>query len=131
MLLFVLTACPTACAEYVLLGTGALLEGQVERATDRIVLRGPGSEVILRPNEVLCVAGSPLEVYEWIRRERVTDFEGRLYLANWSIKNKLWPQAARELLDARQANPRDPRLAILERRLDELSARPARAEPLG
>lgn len=108
---------------------GSLLEGTVRRTADEIVIQQPGGAIRLRHAEVAHVGRSPLEVYSWLRAQRVGSRgspEEHLALADWSIDKGLWPQAARELLDARQLAPRSRRLAVLERRFDELTRpRPA------
>ncbi|MEO0532209.1 MAG: hypothetical protein AAF266_16810, partial [Planctomycetota bacterium] len=114
----------TATAETVLLHNGSLLEGEVRRTGDELLVANNGSTIRLRRSEVAHVAESALAVYEWRRSDGSEGLVERLTLAEWAMRNGLFPQAARELLDARQLAPRSRRLALLERRLDELM-RPA------
>lgn len=120
-------------ADVVLLQNGSLLEGAVQRLPDEVVLKQPGGVIRLRASEVAQVATDAVSVYEWLRKTRIGprgSSEEHLALAGWAIDNRLWPQAARELLDARQANPSSRRLAVLELRFDELTrARPGPPEP--
>lgn len=117
--LLVASAAP---AEVVLLHNGAVFEGAVERTPDAVVVEGEGSYFRLRAAEVAIVAESTVAAYEWKRGQigkgGLTAID-HLELADWALLNRLWPQAARELLDARQLAPSSQRLALLERRLDE------------
>jgi len=129
----VATLATPAGAEVVLLTNGSLLQGRVERrAGEEVVVHQPGGAILLPSTEVLCVDQSPLAVYEWLRAQRVGEGPAvgqHLALADWAMENRLWPQAARELIDARQLDPRDRRLALLERRFDELT-RPRPTAPM-
>ena len=113
-----------------MLANGALLEGSVERTPDEVVVRQDGGEVRLRPGRVVHVAATPVAIYEHLRAQFGTDAEGHLQLADWAIDNRLWPQAALELLEARQLDPRSRRLELLERRLDVLSQPPPSTSPV-
>lgn len=128
-----LAVAPLAEGEVVLLQNGSLFEGVVERSADGVLVQGEGSLVRLRPADVAYVGESAAHAYEWRRgqAERTgSDAPAHLALADWAIKNRLWPQAARELLEARALDPASRRLALLERRLDELT-RPVAPTPRG
>lgn len=136
-LLILAFATSFAGAEVVLLHNGSLLEGRVEWASESITLHQPGGVLRLRKGDVRHTADSALAVYELLRTETTTGgatVDTHLALADWALVNSLWPQAARELLDARQLDPRSRRLGLLENRLDELTRpKPApnpTAEPL-
>lgn len=105
-----------------MLHNGALFEGAVERSPEGVSVEGNGSLIRLRNTEVAFVGGSSVEAYEW-KRAQVGQggltVEDHLALADWALQNRLLPQAARELLDARQLAPASRRLELLERRLDE------------
>lgn len=124
---------PSAPADVVLLHNGSLLEGSVQRLPDEVILKQPGGVIRLRATEVAQVSTDAIAVYEWLRKTRIGprgSSEEHLALAGWAIDNRLWPQAARELLDARQVNPNSRRLAVLERRFDELTRpKPVASEP--
>ncbi|TWT95913.1 hypothetical protein Pla108_29900 [Botrimarina colliarenosi] len=110
-----------------LLHNGSLLEGAVERSPEGVAIQGEGSFLRLRGAEVAYVADSTVGAYEWKRGQAARDgldATDHLELADWALQNRLLPQAARELLDARQLVPRSGRLDLLERRLDE-ALRPA------
>ncbi|QDT68305.1 hypothetical protein MalM25_12260 [Planctomycetes bacterium MalM25] len=126
-----------AGAEVVLLHNGSLLEGRIEWASESLTLHKPGGALRLRKGDVRHTADSALAVYELLRTETTAGgatADTHLVLADWAIVNSLWPQAARELLDARQLDPRSRRLELLENRLDELTRpKPAsspRAQPV-
>ncbi len=110
-------------AEVVLLHNGGVFEGAVERSAEAISVEGQGSLIRLRSADVAYVADSLLAAYEWKRGQMgqggLTAID-HLELADWAIENRLWEQAARELLDARQLVPQSGRLGLLERRLDEV-----------
>lgn len=119
-----ITACLTvgAAGEVVLLQNGATLSGSVATTNSGLEVRGSGTAIRLRSEEIAFVGTTAESVYEWLRGQ----FEGpaisgleHLRLADWCLENSLHAQAARELLDARQAGTRNPRLDLLERRLDE------------
>lgn len=119
-----LTLAIPARAEIVLLQNGSVLEGRVEQLPDEVILKQPGGMIRLRSAEVAHVGPSLVAVYDWLRQSRIGrrgSSEKHLALADWAIDNQLWPQAARELLDARPYNPGSGRLALLERRFDELT----------
>lgn len=113
-----------ARGEVVMLASGSLIEGTVQELAEVVIVRQGDDSLRLRASEVVHVGESKLAVYEYLRGRSPGDdtkIERHLRLANWAMVNQLLPQAALELLEARQANPRDRRLAVLERRLDELT----------
>ena len=59
--------------------------------------------------------------------EKVAD---HLRLAEWCIRYELRAEAGRELAEARRLDPDQPRLALLERRLEKMSE-PAGGEGIG
>ena len=129
-----LALCGGAAAEAVLLENGSVVSGETRRDGDSVVVRvSAGGEVRLRSSDVAVVRPSLIEVYDWLRAERsqgAVATEDHLDLAEWCLRNSLWPQASRELLDARSLDPGSERVALLERRLMMLSKpRPASELP--
>lgn len=105
-----------------LLRNGNMLTGQVSHEGGRLRLVGKGREVWLETAHVATTAGSPEELYRW-QREQFTPptVQDHLWLANWCLKQALFPQASRELLDARALSPGDPRVTALERQMQQLA----------
>lgn len=111
-------------ADCVLLHNGSLLEGRLDWGGDSLTLHQPGGAIRLRKSDVRHTADSALAIYEFLRADSIAGepaAETHLALADWALVNSLWPQAARELLDARRLDPRSRRLDLLEHRLDELT----------
>jgi len=108
-----------------LLTNGGVLKGQISRAGDRWIVKNSNSMMQVPISSVDRACRSMDEAYDVQRNriERPTSAtadhraEAHLALADWCLRFDLFPQAARELLDARGLDPRHPRLALLERRL--------------
>lgn len=122
-----LVAAATACADVLLLRTGAIVEGRAESVGDDVVIHHGDGALRMPADSIAVIVDSRLEAYDWLRSREITATPRvgeHLRLADWAIRNQLWPQAARELLEARQLAPRHARLELLERRLAELSRPP-------
>ncbi|TWT67727.1 hypothetical protein Pla123a_42830 [Posidoniimonas polymericola] len=113
----------------VLLHNGNVMTGRVSRSGGRVLLSNVGSQLWLEESAIAHEAATLEEVYQWkraaIKRPTVND---HLRLASWCLEQRLMPQASRELLEARVADPTDRRVAVLERRLFE-SSRPRQSDP--
>lgn len=123
-----------APADCVLLHNGSLLEGEIAWGGESLTLNQPGGAIRLRKADIRHTGDSALSIYELLRSETTADgatAETHLALADWALANALWPQAARELLDARVLDPRSRRLELLEKRLDELTRPQPAAIPAG
>ncbi len=106
-----------------MVASGALIEGEVQREPEAVLVRQGSDSIRLRAAEVVHIAESPLAIYEYLRQRSAADgwdATQHVRLAQWAMSNDLLPQAALELLEARQLDPRERRLELLERRLDEL-----------
>ncbi|MEM9184932.1 MAG: hypothetical protein AAGB00_00380 [Planctomycetota bacterium] len=104
----------------VLLKNGEVLFGGVTVEGGRYRIASTGSEIWIPHEQVQKIARSLLELYDWRRGQiRPPTAGGHLRLADWCINQELWPQAAREMLSARELAPQDPRLAPVEQRLAE------------
>ena len=65
------------------------------------------------------------EAYEFRRQQIKGDKAAdHLRLAEWCIRYELRAEAGRELAEARRLEPDQPRLALLERRLEKEGSRP-------
>lgn len=120
---FVLISCAEA-AQHVLLHNGNVVSGEVRLVDQQYRVTNPGSEMRLRPETVALVANSPAELYDFRRRQMASPVAAQhLQLAEWCIRNELWNEAARELLDARQLalgqSSLLARIEVAERRLFE------------
>lgn len=111
----------TVCAQQpacLLLRNGNVLEGRVRYVGGHYRVLGEGSELRVPPDEVATVAPSLDAVYSWRRAQlSAPTVDDHVALAAWCLDQELWPQASRELLDARALAPRDARIARLQWRL--------------
>ena len=106
--------------QLVVLRNGEVLHGSVINAGQRVLVVLPGREISLRPADVDVVAATLEEAYRLkLSKTRPTDVEGRLDLAAWCIRHRLWANAQIELAAARSVNDASPRLMALERRLQK------------
>ncbi len=110
---------------FLVLQDGGVLTGQITRAADwYVVARGAGQMQIAQ-SRVLLVCRKLEEAYEFRRQQIGGDKAAdHLRLAEWCIRYDLRAEAGRELADARRLEPDQPRLALLERRLEKGSGRP-------
>lgn len=102
----------------VVLRSGGVLHGQVSVSGERYVVTRPNSVVDVPAPQVLLVASSMDDAYLRQRQQLPRDTpEAHLALAEWCLRYDLVDPAKQELADARHLDPRDPRAALLERRL--------------
>lgn len=114
----------------VLLRNGQVLAGKVARAGDYYYVSMPRSEIRLKAGDVEKVAKRPEELYEFKRTKlRLGELRDHLDLAEWCVEQKLLEQAAEQLALARSLDPRHPRIALVERRL-ELARQPVAERPV-
>ena len=100
--------------------------GKITRAADWYVVTHGGGQMQIAQKRVMLVCRTLEEAYEFRRHqidgEKVAD---HLRLAEWCIRYELRAEAGRELAEARRIDPDQPRLALLERRLEKMGDRPA------
>src|SRR4051812_953269 len=108
-----------------LLEDGGVLTGQITRAAGWYTVARGGGEMQIAEKRVMVVCRTLGEAYESRRRqiggEKVGD---HLRLAEWCIRYDLRAEAGRELAEVRRLDPDQPRLAVLERRLEKGDGRP-------
>jgi hypothetical protein len=117
-----LVVCPAVALageqSVVVLGNGGVLHGKVAIRGERYEVTTSHSVVEVPAAQVLLVADSMLDAYQRQRQQLPRDTsEAHLGLAEWCLRYDLLQPAAQELADARRLDPRDPRVALLERRL--------------
>ncbi|MEX2093208.1 MAG: hypothetical protein WD971_11050 [Pirellulales bacterium] len=113
----------------VVLRSGGVLHGKVSVSGERYVVTQPKSVVDVPAPQVLLVANSMDDAYQRQRQQLPHDTtEAHLGLAEWCLRYNLINPAAQELIDARRLDPRDPRVALLERRL-AVASQPKRKSP--
>jgi hypothetical protein len=106
-----------------------VLRGKVTRDGEFYYVSNEHGELRLAAGQVEMAVASLDEAYQR-KRERIAmgDAEGRLRLAAWCLRNHMVGYAAEEILAARGLDPRDPRIAQLERQMDMATSPPT--EPL-
>jgi hypothetical protein len=107
-----------AAPQVLVLQDGGVLTGTISLVNERYVLTRGGTAIEIPAAKVLIACNSLEEAYD-ARRKQIErpSAEAHLALAEWCLRYRLAPQAARELLAARGMEPKHPRLALLERRL--------------
>jgi hypothetical protein len=104
--------------QLVVLRNGEVLTGRISREADRYVITRQGSEARLPTRDVDFVCQSRDEAYTIQQRRMVPDrVEDHLNLATWCMKQGLNGYAARELTAAMTIDPKNPRVAALDDRL--------------
>jgi len=95
-----------------------VLRGKISRVADHYLVAVPGGEIRVRASEVELFCHDLDEGY---RRKRAAMQQGtateHLALAEWCIRQELLGYAAREVIDARAADPTHPKIILVERRL--------------
>ena len=99
-----------------------VVRGKISRVADHYLVAVPGGEIRIRASEVELFCDNLDEGY---RRKHAAMQQGNaaqhLALAEWCVRQGLLGYAARELYDARTADPTHPRIALVERRLRRTS----------
>lgn len=104
--------------QVVVLRNGNVLHGEVYSLGDQYRVVTKVSEIRLWVREVERIAPTLTEAYEAKRLEvRPGSPEDHLRLAAWAIRQEMWPQAAREINDARTLAPQHPALPGFDVRL--------------
>ncbi|HEX7449053.1 MAG TPA: hypothetical protein VF306_15985 [Pirellulales bacterium] len=102
-----------------LLRNGEVLAGRITHAGDYYFIARPRGDLRLRSAEVEFVAADLKEIYQRKRRQiEPRDAHAHLDLAEWCVQQDLLEQAAGELSEAIQIEPRHPRRGLVERRLE-------------
>ncbi len=121
--------------DILVLRNGELLEGRITRQDDRYVVSLTDGEIRLSVHEVDFLCHSLQEAYD-VQSRRITGqrIEDRLHLASWCLRHNLTGPAAQELAAAMAIDPNDVRVAVLDRRLQEMlhptqESESAEAEP--
>ena len=102
-----------------LLKNQQVLAGTATRLGDFYHLSlGNTGEIRIPKGDVVYQGTDLLDVYEFkVASLPARPLEGHLSLADWCIRQKLFPQAATQLVKAMAIKPKDPRIAQLEERL--------------
>jgi hypothetical protein len=119
--------------QFLVLRNGEVLSGRITRDGDRYVLAGEGSQMRFPSREVDFTCGTLDEAYSIQERRVVAGrIEDRLNLADWCLRQGLTGYAARELSAAMVLDARNPRVALLEGRLQRAIEGEARSadEPI-
>lgn len=128
LIVLCLLAGPSAWAQVALkpqagllvLRNGQVLHGEITQAGDYyVVTLGETGEVRLKTAEVEALCGSLEEAYEFkVRRLSGTSAAQHLELAEWCLRHNLTGRSAEQVVAASRLAPDDPRLKLIERRLE-------------
>ncbi len=117
-------------AGVLLLNNGELIEGTITASGDRYDVSGRDSEIRIKRSDV---AYAGRDAYECYLHKRTGIEQGRvqdhLELAEWCLKNGLVEPAEKELAAARAADPRHPKIRLLEPRLELAKQAPREPPP--
>lgn len=112
-----------------LLHNGEVLGGKITRAGDHFFVSMEDGEIRIKTADVRMFCDTLDEGYQ---RQRAHIRNGtaidHLDLAEWCLRNQLLGHAAQELSQAMRLDPRQPRIPLIERRL-ELAHKPPQALP--
>jgi hypothetical protein len=105
----------------VVLRNGEVLTGQIHAAkNDRVTVRMPRGEISVRQAEVDVIASTLDDAYaRKLAKIPPTDIEAHLDLAAWCVRHGLFGNAAVELTTAISIQPRHPRIAMIQRHLQQ------------
>jgi len=97
---------------------GQVLAGEITQAGDHYYLTLPTGEISVRATEVAFRCADLGEAY-LRRRESINAarLDERIKLVEWCLQYDLYAPAAREIAEAKQQWPNDPRIGALERRM--------------
>lgn len=110
-----------------LLRNGHVLEGKIVRDGQRYYVTLPHGEIRVKESDVLLVCKTLDECYH---RRRLAlpssqiDVRGHLDLAEWCIDHGLLGYAVDQLMTAVQIDPKNPRINLVERRLELAQQQP-------
>lgn len=115
---------PTATNRFVILRNGQVLEGRVLLLGDRYqVTLESGAEMRVTTRQVEFCADSMEQAFEMKRSElSPNSVRARLELVEWGLNHRLYEQAASELTTAMYLEPRNSKVAMLERRMRALAS---------
>src|SRR5262245_3476211 len=122
-----------AAQQFLVLRNGEVLSGRITRDGDRYVVAGEGSQMRIPSREVDFTCRTLDEAYSIQERRVVAGrIDDRLTLADWCLRQGLTGYAARELSAAMVIDARNPRVALLEGRLQRAIEGESRAadEPI-
>ncbi len=112
------SASPVPQEGILVLRAGQVLRGKISRVGDRYHVVMQHGEIVVRTVEVESFCRTLDEAYRLKRSlMHVGNVHGHIALADWCLRNNLLDAMTAELADARDADPRNPMIAHLERRL--------------
>ena len=101
------------------LKNGGVIVGKVEQLADQYRVTTADSELLVRASQVEMLCNSMDEVYQRRRFQRTgSTADSHLDLAQWCMRNGMLEYAARELVDARNLDPKHRRLEFIQRQLE-------------
>jgi hypothetical protein len=106
---------------YLMLQDGGLVEGKITPAADWYIVARSGGQMQVAKSRVIFACRTRQEAYTY-RRAQVTDGKPgtHLSLAEWCLRYGLLAESEQELSEARRLDSDQPRLALLERRLEKM-----------
>ncbi|HZZ71504.1 MAG TPA: hypothetical protein VFE24_04575 [Pirellulales bacterium] len=110
-----------ADAQVLVLKSGQVLAGKIERSGDRYLVVLPDGELRVRVADVESICRNEDEVYFNKRAHIVSDrAEEHLDLVEWCLRQGLLGHAADELSEAMRLDPNHPRIAVTQRHLEQV-----------
>src|SRR4051812_17797406 len=116
---------PTARTEgaisYLMLQDGGLVEGKITSAADWYIVVRPGGQMQVAKSRVVFACHTRDEAYAYRHAQIDSSKPGpHLSLAEWCLRYGLLTESEQELAEARRLDPDQPRLGLLERRLEKM-----------
>jgi hypothetical protein len=116
---------PPAGQQILVLRNGQTIEGRISQQDGNYVVDLSDGQIRVKPADVDLVCNRLEEGYQRKRASLSTgDAHDHLELAQWCLHHDLLGPAAAELADAKAADPQDPMIAAVERRLKMASEPP-------
>jgi hypothetical protein len=107
-----------------LLLNGSVIEGQILRAGNRFDVSQADSDLHIRTTDVAFAGRDLADCYEFRRREiDLTRAQDHLDLAEWCLRHGLLDNADQELREGAACDPKHPKIALIERRLQLATTR--------
>jgi hypothetical protein len=110
---------------YLMLQDGGLVEGKITPAADWYIVSRSGGQMQVAKSRVILACRTLEEAYAYRRAQIIESKPGpHLALADWCLRYGLLKDCEQELEAVRRLDSDQPRLALLERRLEKMRSQP-------